>query len=91
MIAALLLASALAAAQAGPETREALIRDATERLLAGEDLPPDIDARLMRLAPADRIGVLVFLRRAGLLSGPGWPAERLLAPAAPAPASGVTP
>lgn len=81
MIAAALVAFALEAAGSGAVTRDALIRDATDRLLAGESLPADTDERLMRLAPADRVEVLIFLRRAGLLSGPGWPAERLLAPA----------
>lgn len=84
MIAALFLSSALAATPAAPApTREALIRDATAWLLAGEDLPRDIDERLMRLTPTDRIEVLVFLRRSGMMIGPGWNADRLLAPAKP--------
>jgi len=83
VIAVLVLSAALAAgpaADAAP-TRDGLIRDATERLLYGEPLPADIDDRLMRLSPVDRIEVLIFLRRSGMLSGPGWSIERLLAPA----------
>lgn len=82
MITILLLSGALAGAPAvdvGP--RDALIRDATEWLLNGEDLPRDIDERLMRLSPSDRIEVLVFLRRSGMMIGPAWSADRLLAPA----------
>ncbi|CAM3237705.1 hypothetical protein SAMN04488021_10597 [Paracoccus aminovorans] len=79
MIAALLLSAALAAEPLA--ARDALIRDATEWLLNGEDLPRDIDERLMRLPPADRVEVLVFLRRSGMMLGPGWSADRLLAPA----------
>lgn len=82
MIAILLLSSALAGAPAGQvETRDALIRDATDWLLNGEDLPRDIDERLMRLSPSDRVEALVFLRRSGMMIGPAWSVERLLAPA----------
>ncbi|WP_233253277.1 hypothetical protein [Paracoccus binzhouensis] len=78
----LILSTALAAASLeGSWTRDAMIRDAKERLLNGEDLPPELDERLMRLPPADRIEVLIFLRRSGMMTGPGWTAERLLAPA----------
>lgn len=79
MIAVFLLSGALAAEPA--PTRDVLMRDATEWLLNGEDLPRDIDERLMRLTPSDRIEVLVFLRRSGMMIGPGWSADRLLAPA----------
>lgn len=82
MIAMLVLSTALAAASVdGTWTRDAIIRDAKERLLNGETLPPDLDERLMRLPPADRIEVLIFLRRSGMMNGPGWTSERLLAPA----------
>lgn len=84
MIAALLLSSALSAVPAdGVWTRDALIRDATERLLLGEDLPRDMDEKLLRLGPSDRIEVLIFLRRSGMMVGPSWAADRLLAPAKP--------
>lgn len=82
MIAVFLLSATIAATPAvAVDTREALIREATGWLLNGDGLPRDIDERLMRLAPADRIEVMVFLRRSGLLVGPGWDADRLLAPA----------
>lgn len=83
MIAALLISAALTAGAVDttPPTRDALIRDVTEYLLNGESLPADMDARLMALPPADRIEVLIFMRRSGMMTGPGWTAERLLAPA----------
>ncbi|RQP06244.1 MAG: hypothetical protein D1H97_08690 [Paracoccus sp. BP8] len=85
MIAVLILSAALAAEPAGGavSTRDGLIREATGWLLNGESLPRDIDERLMRLPPADRIEVLIFLRRSGMLIGPGWTVDRLLAPAKP--------
>lgn len=82
MIAALLIMTAMAAEP--PETaqasRENLIREVTELLLSGGSLPADIDARLMAVAPVERIEVLIFLRRSGMMDGPGWTADRLLAP-----------
>lgn len=82
MIAALLIMTAMAAEP--PETaqasRENLIREVTELLLSGGSLPADIDARLMAVPPAERIEVLIFLRRSGMMDGPGWTADRLLAP-----------
>lgn len=83
MILAAVLSVALAGTEppvdAGPANR--LIRDATEWLLNGEDPPADLDQRLRALAPADRLRVLVFLRRAGIYDHPAWTAEQLLAPA----------
>ena len=83
MILAAVLSVALAGTEppvdAGPADR--LIGEATEWLLNGEDPPPDLDMRLRALAPADRLRVLVFLRRAGIYDHPGWTAEQLLAPA----------
>lgn len=82
MIAALLIMTAMAAEP--PETaqasRENLIREVTELLLSGDSLPADIDARLMAVPPVERIEVLIFLRRSGMMDGPGWTADRLLAP-----------
>ncbi|SFA45238.1 hypothetical protein SAMN04487972_1047 [Paracoccus halophilus] len=84
MIALLLISVALANEPSEtPVTREGLIREVTNLLLNGEALPPDLDARLMALAPADRIEVLIFLRRSGMLTGPSWSSERLLVPARP--------
>ena len=83
MIVALLISAAVAggAPSAGvPPTRDGLIEEATDLLLSGEALPPDIDLRLMELSPAERIEVLIFLRRSGMLTTPGWTIDRLLAP-----------
>lgn len=60
---------------------DALIAQATQWLLEGKDLPVDINLRLARLPPAERVRVLVFLRRSGLFTGPDWPIDKLLAPA----------
>lgn len=54
---------------------------ATQRLLDGQSLPPDYRFELMRMPPARRFEAIVFLRRSGLLTGPGWTAEDLLKPA----------
>lgn len=83
MIVALLISAALAgdAPSTVSTARDALIQEATDHLLNGEPLPADIDARLMALSPADRIEVLIFLRRSGMMAGPGWTADRLLSPA----------
>ncbi|MTH36554.1 hypothetical protein GL279_18365 [Paracoccus limosus] len=87
MIRALLMSAALSGAGANaPAEADALIAQATEWLLAGEDLPVDMDLRLRRLPPEERIRVLVFLRRSGMFTGPDWPIDKLLAPALAEPA-----
>ncbi|SMO74172.1 hypothetical protein [Paracoccus laeviglucosivorans] len=58
-----------------------MIAEATEWLLEGQPLPADLDARLRLLAPSERMRVIVFLRRSGMLSGAGWAVDDLLAPA----------
>lgn len=83
MIVRLLMATALiggAFPGNAASTRGDLMKEATDLLLSGEALPADIDLRLMELPPADRIEVLIFLRRSGMLTGPGWTVDRLLAP-----------
>ena len=82
MILALVMSAAVAAALPSPDPNpaDALIAEATDHLLAGEKLPPDIDARLRGLEPSERIRVLVFLRRSGMFDGPNWPIDSLLAP-----------
>lgn len=77
------LSTALATALAEPpgQPAERMIAEATDWLLNGEDLPPDTNARLKRLEPKDRARVLVFLRRSGLMTGPEWTVDDLLAPA----------
>ncbi len=83
MIVQLLISAALAGGalpgSAAP-TRDGLIQEATDLLLSGEALPPDLDLRLMELPPAERIEVLIFMRRSGMLTGPGWTIDQLLAP-----------
>lgn len=83
MILGLLLSAALSTTSAAPPDQPAdqMIAQATDWLLNGEDLPPDMNARLKRLAPTDRARVLVFLRRSGMMTGPEWAVEDLLAPA----------
>ncbi|MFJ1290531.1 hypothetical protein ACEPPZ_00415 [Paracoccus yeei] len=80
MIWPLLLTAAVAGTPA-PASADALIAQATEAMLAGEPMPADMEARMRDLPPAERLRVLVFLRRAGLFSGPEWPIDRVLAPA----------
>ncbi len=84
MIAYFLTAVAIAAS-AEPAialaTKDGLIREATEQMLNGERLSPDMSIKLMSLGPADRIEVIIFLRRSGMLEGAGWDVDRLLAPA----------
>ncbi len=57
--------------------------DATQRLLAGEALPPDYRLHLMAMSPDARLQALIFLRRAGLLTADAWPLTDILAPAIP--------
>lgn len=64
-----------------PQTSEALIAQATDWLLNGESLPPDMDRRLQSLPPGERMRVLVFLRRSGMFTGADWSIEKILAPA----------
>ena len=75
----------MACRNAGPTTgvsptRDGVIEESTDLMLSGEALPTDIDLRLMELSPAERIEVLIFLRRSGMLTTPGWTIDRLLAP-----------
>lgn len=89
MIGAMILTMALADAAAAetpllPDAA-ALAEEATAWLLAGEPLPPDYRARLMRMPPEARLQALIFLRRAGLLTAGAWPLADVLgaAPAGP--------
>lgn len=89
MIPALLTPAALAvaaAAQPAPVSpalsapAQALVQDATERLLAGESLPPGYLVQLQALPADQRLLVMVHLRRSGLLNDPALPADWVLAP-----------
>lgn len=66
----------------------ALASQATEWLLAGEALPADYRLRLLAMRPEARLQAIVFLRRAGLLTGDGWALSDILGPSVP-PASGA--
>lgn len=83
MILGLFLSVALVAASNVPpgQSADQMIAEATDWLLNGEALPPDVNLRLKRLAPMDRARVLVFLRRSGMMTGPEWTVDDLLAPA----------
>lgn len=66
-----------------PAGVEAFADEATGWLLEGRRLPPDYRLRLLNMPPADRLQAIVFLRRAGLLSGTAWSLADVLRPAAP--------
>lgn len=61
----------------------AYAEDATQRLLAGDALPPDYRLQLMAMSPDARLQTLIYLRRAGLLTGEPWPLVDILGPAIP--------
>lgn len=54
----------------------------TAELLEGGALPADYRRQLMAMPPAERIEAIIFLRRAGLLTGRAWQITDLLSPAA---------
>lgn len=64
----------------------AFMEEASGWLLEGQGIPPDYKLRLQRMEPADRLQAIVFLRRAGLLTGNIWTLEDILRPALPQPA-----
>ena len=84
MFSAAILALTTSAAAADlpllPEAK-AFAEQATTWLLEGEDLPRDYRVTLMRMPPESRLQALVFLRRAGLLTGEGWTLDDILRPA----------
>ena len=57
--------------------------EASERLLAGENLPPDYRLRLLALPPEERMLAIVYLRRTGLLRGEAFPLDDILRPVVP--------
>lgn len=83
LIATLVMAAGLSQSDvAAPETPLGLfIAEAQTWLLHARPLPPDTRLRLLRMRPEDRLQAIVFLRRAGLLTGAVWPVEDLLRPA----------
>lgn len=52
--------------------------EARQMVLAGEALPPDFLLSLSGLDEADRLLAVIYLRRAGLLTGPTIPLGRIL-------------
>lgn len=80
----LILALALsAAATVDPPPVTALEQFTSEAeswVLQGRSLPPDYRLRLLRMTPADRMLGIIFLRRAGLLTGGTWATQDLLRP-----------
>ncbi|MDO5704156.1 MAG: hypothetical protein Q4G49_03665 [Paracoccus sp. (in: a-proteobacteria)] len=83
LIATLVMAAGLAASDAAvPATPLGLfIAEAETWLLHARPLPPDTRLRLLRMQPEDRLQAIIFLRRAGLLTGAVWSVEDLLRPA----------
>lgn len=73
------LAAEGAAAPADPASR--LISETSTLLLEGQGLPRDMRLRLLALEPADRLRVIAYLRRVGLMKGAAWTASDLLLPA----------
>ncbi|MBU3028616.1 hypothetical protein [Paracoccus marinaquae] len=55
--------------------------EASAWVLEGKSLPPDYRVRLLRMEPAVRLQLIVFLRRAGLLTDTAWSLEDILRPA----------
>lgn len=75
-----LLAAGLA--QAEPTTPLGqFVAEAETWLLHARPLPPDTRLRLLQMTPSDRIQAIIFLRRAGLMTGASWPIHDLLRPA----------
>ena len=84
----LAMMTALLIAGASPQA-EAFAADAQARMLEGQGLAPDFRRRLAAMEPVDRFAVVIWLRRAGMLTGAAIPIEEMLAPlpqAAPEPA-----
>lgn len=80
---ALLLASLIAGAPVQAEVgtaTDALIRQAIDQMLEGRELASETEAQIIALPAEERLKVLIVLRRSGMLTGPTWPVERILAP-----------
>lgn len=73
------LTAALLIAGASPQA-QAYADEAQNRMLAGQGLPRDFRRDLAGLAPVDRYAVVIWLRRAGMLTGPVIPIDEMLAP-----------
>lgn len=75
------LGAAMATAAAEPVDLQGFQDEVAEAMLAGEALPVDYATRLSEMAPAERIEMIVFLRRVGMMKGPTWTVDDLLRPA----------
>ena len=71
----------VAATLATPASLDQWRADMTAHLLDGGRLPSDYRHVLMTMPPAQRFQAIVYLRRAGLLTGAPWALEDLLQPA----------
>lgn len=82
MIAGLFISGLLSAVvpDAGAEA-DRLINVATTLLLEGQPMSDEIIIGLPTLPAAERMKVLIFLRRSGLMTTPIWTVDRILAPA----------
>lgn len=86
LIPALLAAATASAVIDGlPPEVAGFAQEASGWLLEGRDLPRDYRLRLLQMSPADRLQALIFLRRAGLLTGQSWPLADILRPSQPDP------
>lgn len=84
----MLSALLISAAQALSPAASAFVEDATDRLIAGEELAPDFPVRLQALPPDQRLLVVVHLRRAGYLRDVVMPVDWIMSPATPVDAEG---
>lgn len=78
----MIAAAILALAQVLSPAAQAFVDDATDRLIAGEDLAPDFPVRLQALPPDQRLLVIVHLRRAGFLGDVVMPVDWVMSPPA---------
>ncbi|KGJ17284.1 hypothetical protein IX55_13250 [Paracoccus sanguinis] len=62
------------------------IDDATNRLIAGDELPRDYPVTLKSLPPPERLLVIVHLRRMGFLTTVEMPIDWVMDPAVPSSA-----
>ncbi|SEN63642.1 hypothetical protein SAMN04489859_1011104 [Paracoccus alcaliphilus] len=83
LLAALTDGAIVAAQPDLPPAVAAIAAEASERLLAGENLPPDYRLRLLALPPEERMLAIVYLRRTGLLRGEAFPLDDILRPVVP--------
>lgn len=82
MLFAALLAAATESSlvQGLPPEVASYAEEASGWVLSGRDLPRDYRVRLLQMEPPQRLQAIIFLRRAGLLSGKAWTLEEILRP-----------